>query len=1058
MIRLAEEILLLILDDEHGDLSAGYSPHRLDVVVAAAVLMELALEGRIDTDLELLFLVDSTPLGDDLLDPTLADIAAGPSDRDAAFWIQRTAEHGGEIRELVLSRLVDQGILERRAGSVFLSRFVARSRMYPAVDGRQVEEVRLRLMRELFGDEIPDPRDGLLICLSDASGFLDRLLAPAEKVQVKDRLDLIRQLDLLGRSLFGAVAKMRESEETAPTRPASEIPAVKGLPFLGSALSMLGDPNPFLARQHRKLGSIFQVRAAHRRIIVLAGPEASRFLQGRDRAHLRSMNAWRFVGWRLGTSKFLFALDGPVHARLRKLVSPGFSVQQIRKRTTDFVGTTREELAEWPGRGTFSVLPAIQRMATRQALSMFSGTSGGDRFEDPRFVADLDALLQVAVTSNLVGPRPSLLLKLAAARRARRHLVDLCGELVATRGREHRDESVTLVDDLLDTHRADPQFLSEEDLPFHVASGIFVGLHTSAVIMTLALYEALKRPNLVRRMRAEADALFDNGIPEAPTLAQIDVTHRFLMETLRVHPLTSGLLRRVTNSFSFGGYSVPAGSDVLFAVAATHPLREYFRDPERFDIERFAPGRAEHRSPGVYAPLRRWSAQLRGQGLCADPGRADPGHRVPRSGAGADAPGLQDEGRLPAGDPAAALPPGSCSKQARGMYAAGGTDRRLRMAGRGGSLAHANTMAPLGTWIRVLWENGGVSPAYWGRLSRIVAVTTLAVPLRLAERLRFGGAVARTKIDLAPVFVLGVARSGTTHLQNLLSKDPQFGVVSTFQAAVPTFCLTGGVRLKGLMARLTPAQRPMDRMRISMDLPQEEEVALSNASPLSAVYALSFPRRAQAIYEKYSFMRGLSDRDLERWERAYLQVLRKATLLSGGRRLLLKSPVNTGRIPHLLRLFPEARFVCIVRNPYVVHPSLVHLFRSVVPTHQLHSVADRALVDLAVAHQRGTLRQYLKDRALIPQGRLVELRFENLEQAPEASLERVYGALRMSGWETARPGVRDYVRSLADYRKNRYEIDTDTVDLVRRECGFALKAWNYDVPEVGPAAGSREPR
>ena len=373
-------------------------------------------------------------------------------------------------------------------------------------------------------------------------------------------------------------------------------------------------------------------------------------------------------------------------------------------------------------------------------------------------------------------------------------------------------------------------------------------------------------------------------------------------------------------------------------------------------------------------------------------------------------------------------------------------------------MAHANTMAPFGVWLRVLWENGGASPAYWGRLSRILAATALASPLRLAERLRFGGAVARTKIDPAPVFVLGVARSGTTHLHNLLSRDPQFGVVSTYQAAVPTFCLTGGSWLKGLMARLSPPRRPMDRMRISMDLPQEEEVALSNASPLSAVYALSFPRRAQAIYEKYSFMRGLSDRDIARWERAYTEVLRKATLLGGGRPLVLKSPVNTGRIPRLLRLFPEARFVCIVRNPYVVHRSLVHLFRSVVPVHQLHSVADQALVDLAVSHQRETLRQYLKDRPLIPKGRLVEVRFEDLEQDPEASLERVYGALRLSGWVTARGPVTDYVRGLSGYRRNRYEIDADTVDLVRRECGFALKAWGYDAPEGGPEAGSRESR
>lgn len=373
-------------------------------------------------------------------------------------------------------------------------------------------------------------------------------------------------------------------------------------------------------------------------------------------------------------------------------------------------------------------------------------------------------------------------------------------------------------------------------------------------------------------------------------------------------------------------------------------------------------------------------------------------------------------------------------------------------------MGHANTLAPLGTWLRLLWANGGASPAYWGRLSRILVATTLASPLRLVERLRFGRAVARTRIDKAPVFVLGVARSGTTHLHNLLSRDPGFGVVSTYQAIVPTFCLTGGSWLKRLMAKLAPARRPMDRMRMSMDLPQEEEVAVANTCSLSAVYALAFPRRARAIYEKYSFMRGLSRRNIERWERAYLQVVRKATLLGGGRRLVLKSPVNTGRIPHLLRLFPKARFVCVVRNPYVVHLSLLHLFRTVVPMQQLQSVSDEALVDLAVSHQRDTLRQYLEDRASIPKGRLVEVRFEDLEQDPEGCLQRVYAELDLQGWETARAALQRYLRSISGYRKNRYEIDPDIVDLIRRECGFALDAWAYDVPEGGSAADPRERR
>lgn len=369
------------------------------------------------------------------------------------------------------------------------------------------------------------------------------------------------------------------------------------------------------------------------------------------------------------------------------------------------------------------------------------------------------------------------------------------------------------------------------------------------------------------------------------------------------------------------------------------------------------------------------------------------------------------------------------------------------METEGRVLPHSGTMAPLSTWLQLLSENGGASPAYWGRLAGILVPTAMAVPLRLAERLRWGRAVARTRIDNAPVFVVGVARSGTTHLHNLLWQDPQFGSVSTFQAAVPTFFLTGRGWLKDFMAKLAPASRPMDAMKVSMDLPQEEDVAVANTCPMSAVYSLSFPRNAESYFNRYCFMRNLSARDMKRWKRVYMQVLRKATLDAGGKRLVLKSPVNTGRIPHLLRLFPEARFIHIVRSPYAVYRSLVHTLRSVVPLHQLHAISEEALDDLALFILRETHRQYLRDRASIPNGQLAEVRFEDLERNPLEKLEAIYAVLDLPGWERARVRMESYLDGISAYRKNQYTFDAGVIERVERECRFALDTWDYPPPD-----------
>ena len=105
MLRFPEEIILLLLDDEGGNF-VRVPEWSMQCALAGAVLMDLALENRIDTDPNQLILVDSTPVGDDLLDPTLARIAEATEAHDTRFWIQDTAQRAYQIRERVLERLV----------------------------------------------------------------------------------------------------------------------------------------------------------------------------------------------------------------------------------------------------------------------------------------------------------------------------------------------------------------------------------------------------------------------------------------------------------------------------------------------------------------------------------------------------------------------------------------------------------------------------------------------------------------------------------------------------------------------------------------------------------------------------------------------------------------------------------------------------------------------------------------------------------------------------------------------------------------------------------------
>ena len=200
MLRFAEEIVLLSLRDDDGKF-VPVPAMSMQHALAAAVLMDLALENKIDTDPENLVLIDATPVGDSLLDPTLEKIAAGEQ-HDARYWVEQTAREGDAIRDEALARLIERGILEQHEER-FL--WVFRSRRYPVIDGREEREVKLRILGVLLSDEIPDPRDIVIICLADACGILRHLLPKRELEGVRDRIEQVRKLDLIGQAMAQAI-------------------------------------------------------------------------------------------------------------------------------------------------------------------------------------------------------------------------------------------------------------------------------------------------------------------------------------------------------------------------------------------------------------------------------------------------------------------------------------------------------------------------------------------------------------------------------------------------------------------------------------------------------------------------------------------------------------------------------------------------------------------------------------------------------------------------------------------------------------------------------------
>ena len=199
-MRFAEELLLL-LRAEDGTLSRA-AEWLVRAGLGAAVLMDLALENRIDTDSDGLFLTEPAPTGDPLLDPMLAEIAQAETTHDALYWVDHATRHADEIRETALERLIGNGVLEMKDERYL---WIFGTRRYFVLDEKVEHELVQRIKTVLLSEMIPDPEDIVIITLADGCGLIAPLLSPDEAARAAPRLELVRMMDLIGRAFLNAM-------------------------------------------------------------------------------------------------------------------------------------------------------------------------------------------------------------------------------------------------------------------------------------------------------------------------------------------------------------------------------------------------------------------------------------------------------------------------------------------------------------------------------------------------------------------------------------------------------------------------------------------------------------------------------------------------------------------------------------------------------------------------------------------------------------------------------------------------------------------------------------
>jgi Golgi phosphoprotein 3 len=204
-LTIPEEILLLSVDDAGGISSESKT---LDVVLASAILMDLAIKKRIDTDLSKMIHLDSTPTGDAVLDDAIGLLFKNRSEKPTDYWITQLGLRADVFKEDLLASLVVKRVLKVENKKIL---WMIASRKYPVIDNKELVEVKTRCRELIFSSEIPELQEMAIISLAYYGSMLGFLLNSEEQVKYQGRVEQIARMDLVGQAIGKALQELSAS-------------------------------------------------------------------------------------------------------------------------------------------------------------------------------------------------------------------------------------------------------------------------------------------------------------------------------------------------------------------------------------------------------------------------------------------------------------------------------------------------------------------------------------------------------------------------------------------------------------------------------------------------------------------------------------------------------------------------------------------------------------------------------------------------------------------------------------------------------------------------------
>jgi omega-hydroxy-beta-dihydromenaquinone-9 sulfotransferase len=334
---------------------------------------------------------------------------------------------------------------------------------------------------------------------------------------------------------------------------------------------------------------------------------------------------------------------------------------------------------------------------------------------------------------------------------------------------------------------------------------------------------------------------------------------------------------------------------------------------------------------------------------------------------------------------------------------------------------------------------------YPPRYLKLIVTLMLCVALQRSinkEEKLYRDKIQDIEIQEDPVFIIGHWRSGTTYLHYLMSLDTEnFAYPTTYQCFCPTVFLTFNEEsrlYKFLNKTMGTRSRAIDNMELTLSSPQEEEWMYMPLGGFSyALEKLIFPKTGVSDFDE--IIRLSTD---EKTKEITHKIFKKLTF-AYHKRILSKSPGHFSRIPLLKQLFPNSKFIFILRNPYDVVLSMMHAKKILGKILSLQKSAPDDII--SVAKSLIFYMDVMKDNMhLLELNAYTTIKYEDLIKDPIRNIQTVYNTLGFKYTGKYDEALRAYVESRKDYKRNRFEMTSEAKRVIYDECQQIFDEYGYD--------------